>query len=86
MFPAFGSFLFALSVGLMLLFTSHRNYGLEIGILLLAGIGIGMNIQMPILTLQNVVGSKDLAAGIALGVFFHVVCFCFFFVHCIMHF
>ena len=73
-FPAVGSFIFALAVGLMLLFTSTRNHGLEIGLMFLAGTGLGMVIQISILSLQNIVEATDLAAVIALGIFFRVVC------------
>ena len=74
-FPAVGSFIFALAVGLMLLFTSTRNRGLEIGLLFLAGVGLGMVIQVSILSLQNIVKARDLAAVTALGIFFRVVRF-----------
>ena len=64
----------------MLLLTSNRNRGLEIGLLFLGGIGMGMVIQMSILSLQNIVKLKDLAAVTALGIFFHDVCLVFEFI------
>ena len=72
-----GTYLFALSVGLMLLFTLQPNQGLEIGLLFLAGIGMGLVTQTSILSLQNIVKARDLAATTALGIFFrevHLLC------------
>ena len=72
-----GTYLFAMSVGLMLLFTLQPNQGLEIGLLFLAGIGMGLVTQTSILSLQNIVKARDLAAATALGIFFrevHLLC------------
>ena len=72
-FPVIGSFIVALAVGLMLLFTLTRNRGLEIGLLLLSGVGLGMIIQVSIMSLQNIAKAKDFASVTALGMFFRAV-------------
>lgn len=72
-FMIVGSVLGTVGCGLLYSLTTHSSSGQWIGYQIVAGIGIGLAFQVPIISTQAVVDPSDLASATAMVLFFQTI-------------
>lgn len=72
-FMIIGSVLATIGCGLLYSLTTHSSSGEWIGYQIVAGVGIGLALQVPIISVQAVVDPSDLASATAMILFFQTI-------------
>lgn len=72
-FMIFGSAITTVGCGLLYTLNTHSSSGEWIGFQILAGIGIGLALQVPIIAAQATVDASDLASVTAMILFFQTI-------------
>ncbi|KAJ2308720.1 hypothetical protein IWW55_000272 [Coemansia sp. RSA 2706] len=69
----FGTALFVLGAGLMVLFDENTNMGKQIGFMLIMGFGLGLNIQILLIVVQTAAPIADMASATTLFLFMRIL-------------
>ncbi|KAI8326300.1 MFS general substrate transporter [Martensiomyces pterosporus] len=69
----FGTAVFVVGTGLMVLFDEKISSGKQIGFMILSGFGLGLNIQILLIVVQAAADKKDMAASTTLFLFTRVL-------------
>ncbi|KAJ1962791.1 hypothetical protein GGI12_002435 [Dipsacomyces acuminosporus] len=69
----FGTAVFVLGTGLMVLFDEKLSSGKQIGFMILSGFGLGLNIQILLIVVQAAAEKKDMASSTTLFLFMRVL-------------
>ncbi|KAJ2869268.1 hypothetical protein GGH93_006210 [Coemansia aciculifera] len=69
----FGTALFVVGTGLMVLFDENISSGKQIGFMVIMGFGLGLNIQILLIVVQTAAPTKDMAAATTLFLFMRIL-------------
>ncbi|KAJ2059029.1 hypothetical protein GGI17_004669 [Coemansia sp. S146] len=69
----FGTALFVVGTGLMVLFDENISSGKQIGFMIIMGFGLGLNIQILLIVVQTAAPTKDMAAATTLFLFMRIL-------------
>ncbi|KAJ2806272.1 hypothetical protein H4R20_001751 [Coemansia guatemalensis] len=72
-FVIFGTAIFAIGAGLLILLDENSNTGKQIGFLIIMGIGLGLNVQILLIAVQAASPVKDMASATTLYLFVRIL-------------